>query len=200
LDGFGSPPEGMVLIAASMGGTRTLPEVLPLFGKLERVSMIIVQHMPSPFTRGFASRLSDLTDYPIAEATNGGSIVAGRAYLAPGSYHTVVRKASMGWYRTFITSDPPVKGVRPSADVTFSSVAGCVKLPIAAIILTGMGSDGTDGCRLLREKGAYVIAQDEMTSIMYSMPRSVKEEGLADAVLPASQIPASALRSLRSRI
>lgn len=177
----------IVLIAVSTGGPvalRTFFKLLP--GKLN-VPMLVVQHMPNQFTSTFANRLSEISNLPISEAQRGEPIVPGKILIAPGGYHMIVSKYQNT--RVVELSDAPyVNGVRPSADVLFESVYEHYTKTLS-IILTGMGSDGTEGVRLLRRKINYCIAQDEKTSTIYGMPRVVAESNLVDEILPLEQIP-----------
>lgn len=197
------PARVIVLMASSMGGTKVLYDLLPLFDDAEGLGIVIVQHMPKEFTGSFSERLNNVTGFDLKEAQDGDRICAGKALLAPGGLHLIIEKGKMGWYRVKTMEGPPVKGVKPAADVLFASAAASVNIPIVAVVLTGMGSDGADGVAQLKKNEALVITQTEETCSVYGMPRAVVERGLSDASLPVEEIPEYIKRkkgSLKRRI
>lgn len=177
----------IVLIAVSTGGPVALRTFFKLLQQPLNVPMIVVQHMPNQFTNSFALRLSEVSHLPISEAQRGEPIVPGKILLAPGGYHLVIN-SYLSTKIVELSDAPHVNGVRPSADVLFESVHEHYSRTLA-IILTGMGNDGTEGVRLLRRKTNYCIAQDEKTSTIYGMPRAVAASHLVDEILPLEQIP-----------
>jgi two-component system chemotaxis response regulator CheB len=183
------PARKLVLIASSMGGTKVLHEMLPLFKDPGEMGLVIVQHMPKEFTTGFAERLNRACGFPVSEAGDGDRICAGKALLAPGGIHSIIEKGSMGWLRIKTLDGPSVKGVKPAADVLFSSAANVVRIPIIVVVLTGMGSDGADGVFEIRKNNALVITQSESTCSVYGMPKAVDERGMSDISLPPERIP-----------
>lgn len=151
---------------------------------LEDSGMVLVQHMPPGFTKSLADRLSDIAPFPVREAQGGEAILKNHAFLAPGGKHLLVD----GDRHLALDDSPPFKGLKPCADITLSSLVDVFGGRILAVILTGMGKDGLEGCRKLKKAGGKVIAQDERTSLIFGMPRAVIEEGLADFVLPIEEI------------
>ncbi|MEA3559809.1 MAG: CheB methylesterase domain-containing protein [Candidatus Thermoplasmatota archaeon] len=194
---MGFPARTLVLVASSMGGTNALYEMLPGFGDLKGIGMVIVQHMQKGFSEQFAERLNNVTDFKVVEAKNGDMINGGKAYIAPGGLHLVIEKANMGWYKLGTEDGPHVRGVKPAADVLFRSSAQAVDIPIISIVLTGMGSDGADGVEELKKRGCYVITQSKETCNVYGMPRAVDMRGLSDLSLPLSRIPRAVLKAPR---
>jgi two-component system chemotaxis response regulator CheB len=152
--------------------------------------------MPALFTKHLADRLAHDSGLDIAEATDGEVLRPGMIRFAPGGRHAAVKRTG-GELAAVVNDRPPVNSCRPSADVLFVSAAEAVKQHALAVVLTGMGHDGRDGCRAIREKGGRILAQDEATSLIWGMPGSVVKEGLADQVLPLDQFPARMAACLR---
>lgn len=177
----------LLVIAASTGGPNALQEVIPALPASFPLPVLIVQHMPPGFTTSFASRLNERSKIRVTEACDGLPIRRGQAAVAPGGYHLIVERKPTGLICK-LTESPPVRSVRPAADVLFTSVAEVVGGSVITVILTGMGKDGLDGTRLLRFKGAYVIAESKETCVIYGMPGAVADAGLADEVLPLYSI------------
>jgi two-component system chemotaxis response regulator CheB len=148
------------------------------------------------FTRSLARRLAQLSQIEVREAAPGDSLRIGQALVAPGNYHLVVG----GMDEVRLNQDPPRNGVRPSIDVTMQSVAGNPAYRCIGVVLTGMGSDGRDGATAIKRSGGRVIVQDEPTSVIYGMPRSVAECGIADSVLPLSKIASEVAEMCRGRV
>jgi len=176
-----------VVIGASTGGPNALESV---FGSLTRplaVPVFIVQHIPPVFSRLLAERLDRQSPMHIVEAADGMIAEPGTAYLAPGGFHlTVVRQGTQ--VICALTEDPQVNSCRPSVDVLFGSSASVYGANQLGVILTGMGHDGLDGCRTLRELGAPILSQDQETSVVWGMPAAVTEAGYADEVLPIQDV------------
>ena len=183
----------LLVIASSTGGPVALLEVIPALPADFPLPILMVQHMPPGFTTSFAQRLNERSKLKVFEACDGLPVRRGTAILAPGGFHLVVEKKSADIVCR-LTETPPVRSVRPAADVLFSSVADIVGGGVIALVLTGMGKDGTDGSRVLREKGAYVIAESKETCVIYGMPASVVDSGLADGVLPLYSIASGLVR------
>lgn len=181
----GEPPRriDMLVIAASTGGPMALQGILPVFPEAFPVPILIVQHMPPGFTASFAQRLDERSKIKVAEGYDGMPVQKGTAIIAPGGFHLVVERRNAVLVCKLLDSSP-VRSVKPSADVLFSSVAEVVGGNVLALILTGMGRDGMEGVSMLKKKGAYVIAESRETSVVYGMPGSVVDAGLADLVLP----------------
>ncbi|MFM8954022.1 MAG: chemotaxis-specific protein-glutamate methyltransferase CheB [Planctomycetaceae bacterium] len=176
-----------VVVAVSTGGPTALAEVLPAFVPEARVPIIIVQHMPAFFTAALAERLAKVSGLPVREATEGESVKPGEVLLAPGGRHVeLVGDAAQPRIR--LTDDPPENSCRPSADVLFRSAVRLWGGGTLGVVLTGMGRDGLAGSRAIVAAGGGVIAQDEFSSVVWGMPGEVVRAGLADAVLPLSQV------------
>lgn len=185
-----------LLIGSSTGGPRAVGEMLEGIGAaaLRRLPVLIVQHMPPIFTAVFAEHLSTRTGIPAAEGKADERVEPGRIYVAPGGRHMGLA-AGAGGPIIKLTDGPPVNFCRPAVDVLFKDAAVVFGAATATVILTGMGSDGTNGARALTEAGGPVLAQDEATSTVWGMPGSVARAGLAEAVLPLPEL-ATALRAL----
>lgn len=186
-----------VVIGASTGGPRALSEMLPALCKFVDVPILIVQHMPANFTRTFAESLARQTGRRTIEATEGQPVDKSTIYVAPGGKHLLVRGSATGAVAG-LNELPPENGCRPSADVLFRSAASVFGADTVAIILTGMGRDGTAGLAAIQRAGGYVIAQDEVSSVVWGMPGSAVQAGVVDEVKPLDQIP-QAVASLISR-
>jgi two-component system, chemotaxis family, protein-glutamate methylesterase/glutaminase len=183
-------PVHLILIGVSTGGPKALHEVLPCLPSSLPVPLLIVQHMPPLFTRSLAEQLMRVSRIPVNEAADGETLRPGRALIAPGGRHlTVALNEDRRTLRTVLSDAPPVHSCRPSVDVLFQSVArsGC-SCGIATVILTGMGEDGADGVAALRPLGAWSIAQDQATSVVYGMPEAIARRQLADEILPLPAI------------
>jgi two-component system, chemotaxis family, protein-glutamate methylesterase/glutaminase len=180
-------PARAVLIATSTGGPRALDALLPDLTTRITIPILIVQHMPPEFTRSLAASLGRLCQGRVVEARDGDPVEPQTTYIAPGGKHMVLR-AGNGGLVTGITEQPPENGCRPSADVLFRSAAAAVGGEVLVAVLTGMGSDGTAGLKILKRAGAHVIAQDEATSVVWGMPGSAVAAGVVDEVLPLNQI------------
>ncbi|MGE8130038.1 chemotaxis-specific protein-glutamate methyltransferase CheB [Methylobacterium sp. NPDC080182] len=185
-----------LLIGSSTGGPRAVGEMLEGIGAaaLRRLPVLIVQHMPPIFTAVFAEHLSTRTGLPAAEGKAEERVEPGRIYVAPGGRHMGLA-AGAGGPIIKLTDGPPVNFCRPAVDVLFKDAAVVFGAATATVILTGMGSDGTNGARALTEAGGPVLAQDEATSTVWGMPGSVARAGLAEAVLPLPEL-ATALRAM----
>ncbi|MBL6711365.1 MAG: chemotaxis response regulator protein-glutamate methylesterase [Planctomycetes bacterium] len=179
--------EDVIVIGASTGGPQALRTVLRSLPEKPDVPVFIVQHMPSAFTASLAKRLNEIVTFPVRLASTGMSIEPGTAYLAPGKFHlTVIKKDSELVCR--LTQDPPRQGCRPSLDCLLESLVPVYGSKVVATVLTGMGSDGLEGCRSVKAAGGVVIAQDRQGCTVYGMPKAVIDAGLADVVLPLDQI------------
>jgi two-component system, chemotaxis family, protein-glutamate methylesterase/glutaminase len=183
-------PVRAVLIAVSTGGPRALETVLPELARRVEVPVLIVQHMPAAFTASLADTLARCTGRPVVEAGDNEPLAPGTTYVAPGGKHLVLR-GDAARLRAGLNEQPPENGLRPSADVLFRSAAAVLGGGAVAVVLTGMGCDGTAGLGPLKRAGAHVIAQDEATSVVWGMPGSAVQAGLADEVLPLDRIAAA---------
>ena len=190
------PPDIIVAIGASTGGTEAVKEVLEVLPP-NSPPILIVQHMPERFTKAWADRMNGLCRIFVKEAEDGDSVLPGHALIAPGNHHmTLVRSGTRSLVHVY--QGPPVNRHRPSVDVTFASVAKHAGVNGVGIILTGMGSDGAVGLLQMRQSGAYTIAQDESTCVVFGMPKEAIQAGAVDVVLPLGDIPNALLHQLRS--
>jgi two-component system, chemotaxis family, protein-glutamate methylesterase/glutaminase len=176
----------VIAIGASTGGTEAIKEVL-LGLPHNSPGVVIVQHMPPKFTTAFAERLNQLCAIEVKEAQDGDSVVTGRALIAPGNYHMLLRRSGARYF-VQVKNGPPVHHQRPSVDVLFNSAAGSAGSNAIGVILTGMGADGAEGLLALKEKGAYTIAQDEASSVVFGMPKEAIKRNAALKVLSLSRI------------
>jgi two-component system chemotaxis response regulator CheB len=149
--------------------------------------------MPKGFTLSFAERISWQSGMRAKEAEEGDVLAPGRAYVAPAGFHMVLENAN-GLYKIRLTQDHLVNFVRPSVDVTMFSAAEAFGNKILAVVLTGMGKDGLEGARKIKEAGGSVIVQDEESSVVWGMPRAVFKAGLANEVLPIKKISDAILK------
>ena len=187
----------MVLIGVSTGGPVALARLLPQLPKDLGVPVLIVQHMPAVFTQSLADSLALKCALKVREAASGEVIVANTVYIAPGGRQMRLTANLAGSRSIQITDDPPENNCRPAVDYLFRSVASHFPGRAMAVILTGMGNDGTLGLRLLKRHGAFVIAQDEASCVVYGMPKSAVDAGVADVVLPLDAIAARITATVR---
>ena len=182
----GSSRMRLVVIGSSTGGPQALQTVITGLPEHFPCPVVIVQHMPAGFTNALAGRLDGVSKVKVCEAKNGDVLEAGCVYIAPGNYHLrILDEAAIR--RIALSDEPPVGNHRPAVNVMYESVAHLGR-DVVAVILTGMGNDGRDGLRKIKENGGYCIAQDEATCVVYGMPKSVIEAGLADEICPLPQI------------
>lgn len=175
-------------IGVSTGGPQTLSEIFKNLPGDFPVPILIVQHMPPLFTRQLADRLNKISSLKVKEAEDGEPVQEGTAYIAPGDYHMIVKKE--GSQKIIqLHQGPPKNNCRPSVDILFESLAEVYNGTCLALVLTGMGRDGAEGAKVIKQKGGAVIAQDAQSSIVFGMPRAVIESGLADEVLSLPEIP-----------
>jgi two-component system chemotaxis response regulator CheB len=179
----------IVCVAISTGGPVALSRFLPQLPSHTSVALLIVQHLPAGFTGPLADRLDTLSAIRVREAQDGDRPEAGVALIAPGDRHLEV--AADGTLRT--VDGPEVHGVRPAADVTMRSAARVFGRRTVGVVMTGMGRDGTEGLRAIREAGGATLAQDEASSLIWGMPRACVEAGVVDRVLALDQL-ADAIR------
>lgn len=192
-----NPPGGksrhIIAIGSSTGGVEALREI---FLRLPANSppIVITQHMPETFTKSFAARLNSLSQLNVSEAVNHARLKDGHAYIAPGgSTHLKVVKIG-GDYVCKLEEAPPVSSHRPSVDVLFRSVAEAAGAKAIGVILTGMGKDGAEGMKMMRDSGAYNIGQNQATCVVYGMPQVAHKLGATHIELPLNDIPAAILK------
>jgi len=178
--------DAIIAIGASTGGTEALESMLRGLPK-EMPGIVVVQHIPAGFSRAFANRLHQTCRMEAREAAHGDFVAPGRVLIAPGDHHMLVRRVE-NTYRVSVKSGPRVCFQRPSVDVLFQSVAAAAGANAIGVILTGMGSDGSDGLLRMKEAGAHTIAQDEDSSVVFGMPREAIRKGAVRQVLPLQRI------------
>ena len=177
----------LVVIGTSTGGPVALQQVLTALPKNFPVPILLVQHMPATFTPAFAERLNKLAAIGIKEAQEGDYLKPGVAYLAPGGKQMLLDGKSGGAAIRIVDSDAS-QTYKPSVDITFGSAAKIFSGDVLAVVLTGMGADGREGCRMLKKNGASVWAQDEASSVIYGMPAAVADAGLADRIVTLKEV------------
>jgi len=179
----------IIVIGISTGGPNALAEMMPMLPGDINVPILVVQHMPPIFTQSLAKSLSSKCIINVREAKDGEIINPNTAFIAPGGKHMKVVASPDGRNRIIrITDDPPENSCKPSVDYLFRSVAEHYVGRATGIIMTGMGSDGTIGSKLLKDNGSFVIAQDEASCTVYGMPKEIIEAGYADVIVPLDQI------------
>ena len=193
------PATRVVALAASTGGPRALAELIPALPPDLGAAVLVVQHMPAGFTGSLAERLDRRSALPVTEAIDGEPLIENRVYIAPGGRHLGVSLCEDGTKRLDVKEDAPLHGVRPSADVLFASIARAFGPAAVGVVLTGMGRDGTDGLRCMRQAGAFGIVQDEATSTVYGMPRTALGVAGADAIVPLPEMARAIALALESR-
>lgn len=177
-----------IIIGTSTGGPAAIQTILARIPPSFRMPIIIIQHMPESFTGPFSDRLDKLCTVNVSLASDGELIQSGNIYIAPGGHQLTFNKGVNGRLSLSVKRSDSNETYKPSVDVTFKSAAELTDANVAAFILTGMGSDGKEGARALKSKGATIITQDEESSIVYGMPMVVKKAGLSDAELSLGSI------------
>ena len=182
----------VIAIGASTGGTEALKAVLT---KLPPNSpgIVVVQHMPAHFTTAFAERLNGLCQISVKEAEDNDSVIPGTALIAPGNYHMLLRRSGARYY-VEVKTGPMVHHQRPAVDVLFKATAKYAGANAIGVILTGMGADGAEGMKEMKDAGASTIAQDEKSCVVFGMPKEAIKLGAADKILPLEQIAAEIIR------
>jgi two-component system, chemotaxis family, protein-glutamate methylesterase/glutaminase len=189
------PPDRIVVIGASTGGTaalRVLLVALPADGP----GMVVVLHTPEEFVAGFAARLASQCALEVREAVDGDEVCRGRVLFAPAGRHVELARVGAR-FQLVLRDGPSVCQHRPSIDVLFQSVAACAGANAVGVILTGMGEDGARGLRAMKDRGAVTIAQDEASCVVFDMPRAAIRLGGVDHVLPLAGIAAGIARVCR---
>ncbi len=178
-----------VVIGVSTGGPNALQTLIPALPASLPVPVFIVQHMPPIFTKHLADRLNQLSQLEVTEAQNGDIAGPGGVWIAPGDFHMTLARDGVA-IRASLNQGIPENSCRPAVDVLFRSASEIYGPNVLAVVLTGMGQDGMRGCQTIKSSGGRTIAQDEKTSVVWGMPAAVTQAGLADQVLPLSQIAA----------
>lgn len=172
---------GLIVVAVSTGGPLALLDLIPALPGDLGLPVLIVQHMPPVFTAALAETLAAKSELAVKEAVEGEPVQADTVYLAPGGRHMAVRsRPGTSALKIHLHDGPPVKSCRPAADVLFQAVAEYFAGPVLAVVMTGMGEDGTDGVRRLKQKSCYCLSQSRESCTVYGMPKSVDEAGLSD--------------------
>ena len=179
--------ERIVCIGASTGGTESLRTVLEDLPP-DSPGIVIVQHMPEKFTEAFARRLNGICAVEVREAHDGDTVLRGQVLIAPGNKHTLLQRSGARYY-VQVKDGPLVTRHRPSVDVLFRSAARYAGANAAGIIMTGMGDDGARGLAEMKAAGAYTIAQDEATCVVFGMPKEAIARNAVEKVVSLSQIP-----------
>ena len=177
----------VIVIGASTGGTEAVREIVTRF-PARSPGIVVVQHMPSGFTRLFANRLASETAMQAKEAENGDQILMGRILVAPGGRHVRIRKLPGEGYDVAVSDEKDPAGYAPSIDAAMLSAAEVVGKDAVGVILTGMGNDGAKGLKTMREKGARCLAQDEATSVVFGMPAEAFNNGAAERLVPIGEM------------
>lgn len=184
----------VVAIGASTGGTQALQSILSAL-PANSPGILIVQHMPEHFTRSFAERLNETCAMEVKEASDGDSVITGRALIAPGNFHLMLARSGANYF-VRVARGPLVNRHRPSVEVLFKSVAKFAGANAVGVILTGMGADGAEGILEMRQNGAFTIAQDEASSVVFGMPKEAIRLGGIDRVESLEKIPSEILNHL----
>lgn len=186
--------EKLIIVGASTGGTEAIKDFLIKLPP-DSPGIAITQHMPEAFTKSFANRLDSLCKIRVKEAENGDRILPGHAFIAPGHSHLLVKRSGAN-YVCELSNGPPVNRHRPSVDVLFRSAANCVGKNAIGVILTGMGKDGAAGMLEMKQAGAYNFAQDEMSCVVFGMPKEAIAVGGVDEIVPLQQMSSKVMAYL----
>jgi two-component system chemotaxis response regulator CheB len=187
----------VIAIGASTGGTEAIREVLARFPP-NIPGIVMTQHIPKQFSTLFAQRMNSMMPFEVKEAADGDEVRPGRALLAPGGLHMVLRGGPSG-YHVKLQDGPKVCYQRPAVDVMFSSVASAAKQNAVGVLLTGMGADGAQGMLAMHNAGAQTIVQDEATCVVYGMPREAVRMNAADMILPLPGIADAIIKAARQK-
>jgi two-component system chemotaxis response regulator CheB len=192
-----APPKQrkVVAIGISTGGPNALAEIIPMFPADFSVPIVMVQHMPPMFTQLLAQRLNAKSKIGVEEASEGSLLEAGKVLIAPGNYHMRLKRDGEQ-VRVTLDQESPENSCRPAVDVLFRSVNDVFGGATVAAVLTGMGQDGLRGVEQLKAEGAYIIAQDEASSVVWGMPGAIVDSGLADSVLDLKAVVPDILRQI----
>jgi two-component system chemotaxis response regulator CheB len=183
------------VIAASTGGPTALQAVIPRLPEGLDAAVLVVQHMPPGFTKSLAERLDTRSALPVREAADGDAVEPGLVLLAPAGLHMKLRRRA-GKVKVLLDEEPRSALHRPSADVLMSAAARVYGAQALGVVLTGMGSDGTEGLRAIRNAGGITLAEREDTCIIYGMPKSAVEAGVVDRAVPLGRMANEILTAL----
>ncbi|MEI7636436.1 MAG: chemotaxis response regulator protein-glutamate methylesterase [Syntrophus sp. (in: bacteria)] len=184
----------VIAIGASTGGTEALKNVLMKLPP-NIPGIVVVQHMPANFTTAFADRLNTLCQFQVKEAQDNDTVVPGTCLIAPGNFHMLLRRSGARYY-VEVKTGPMVHHQRPAVDVLFKSTAKYAGANAVGVILTGMGADGAEGLKAMKDAGASTIAQDEKSCVVFGMPKEAIKLGAADKILPLDNIANEIIRMI----
>src|SRR5690554_1366959 len=180
----------IIAIGSSSGGPRALNKILPVFPANFPAAIVIVQHMPRGFTNSLAKRLNQESAITVKEASQNDRLKPGQALIAPGGFHLEINdKETVNLNKT-----PPIHSVRPAVDIMMTSLAQNFKDRVIGVILTGMGTDGAEGMKIIKENKGYGIIEDRSTAMVYGMPQAVEKAGAYDEIAPIHQIPSRLIK------
>jgi len=191
-------PNYIVAIGASTGGTEAIKWLLQEIPK-NFPPIVITQHMPVGFTNSFANRLDSLSKIKVKEAENFEELKTGHAYIAKGDRHLTIEK-NAGIFKLILNDAPELNRHKPAIDIMFESISENFKENVIGILLTGMGEDGAKGLKTIKENGAYTIAQDEETSVIFGMPKAAIVMGIVDEILPIYKITETLIRIINKKM
>jgi len=186
----------LLAIGTSTGGPVALQNILTQFPKDFPLPIVMIQHMPAAFTEAFSNRLDSLCQISVKEAEDGDRLKAGSAYLAPGGMQMLLDGTENAAKLKILEDNSSRVAYKPSVDISFGSAAKIFKGDVLAVILTGMGADGREGSRMLKDKGATIWAQDEASCVVYGMPQAVTVAGVSEMSLPLDEIAATILKEI----
>lgn len=184
----------IIAIGTSTGGPRALQEVIPALPSEIPAAVLIVQHMPSGFTKSLANRLDNISQINVKEAQDGDILRPGWAYIAPGDFHMIIKKHRFNEYKISVNKEEPVAGHRPSVNVMMQSVAESGHPNVIGVIMTGMGNDGSIGIKQIHDIGGKTIAQDEKTCVVFGMPKAAINSGIVDIIVSLQKIAIEILK------
>ncbi|MGE5314494.1 MAG: protein-glutamate methylesterase/protein-glutamine glutaminase [Acidobacteriota bacterium] len=179
----------VVALGISTGGPFSLQKIIPMLPKEFPLPILIVQHMPPKFTKSLSDRLNGMSQITVKEAEHGETIRPGTAYIAQGGFHMKAVRSGASAPVISISEQPATTLHRPSVDVMMESAVQAYNRNVLGVIMTGMGHDGLEGLRLIKARNGYCLAQNEDTCVVYGMPKSAVDAGLADSIVPLEQIP-----------
>ncbi len=186
----------IIAIGTSTGGPRALQAIIPYLPKDINASILVVQHMPPGFTKSLSKRLNSMSNVNVKEAENNEILRKGYCYIAPGDYHMLVDQINEYNFHIKLNKNELVSGHRPSVDVMMESVSKTKQVNKIGIILTGMGSDGAEGIKLIKDNNGYTIAQNEESCVVYGMPKSAVKLGAVDKVVSIDKIAKQILKKM----
>lgn len=189
----------IVTLGISTGGPFSLQKIIPMLPKDFPLPILVVQHMPPKFTKSLSDRLNSMSQIAVKEAEHGEPIRPGTVYIAQGGFHMKAVRAGLSSCSIAITQEPATTLHRPSVDVMMDSVVQAYGRNILGVIMTGMGHDGLEGLKQIKARNGYCLAQNEDTCVVYGMPKSAVDAGLADSIVPLEQIPESLVKLVARR-